>query len=72
MDANDYIGFGHLVNDRADPLYRFNNLHLHRSHIQQWPDCGAFYPLLKAAVSAGTLKGPLYDLLLRDLAGCSS
>lgn len=30
-DPDNYLGLGHLVEDRAHPLYRFNYAHFHRS-----------------------------------------
>jgi hypothetical protein len=36
VDPNDYLGLGHLVDDRVHPLYLFNYAHFHRSHLANW------------------------------------
>jgi hypothetical protein len=68
-EPDDYIGTGHLSPDPSDPLYAFNYVHLHRSHLKAWRDLDRLIDLLEARASSGSGNGGGPTQLLPILRG---
>jgi hypothetical protein len=58
LDPDDYLGFGLLTSDPGSVLFRFNFLHLHRSHVGQWDRYEEFRRLVEAMQSSEAWDGP--------------
>jgi hypothetical protein len=56
-DPEDYLGFGHLVEDRSHPLHRFNFSHFHRSCLATWRALPGLIRDLEALEKSGAWKG---------------
>lgn len=37
-DPDDYFALGYLTSDEAEPVYAYQYLQLHRSHLADWPE----------------------------------
>lgn len=69
VEPDDWLQLPRFGSDSADPLSRFNLLHLHRTHIRRWPELGELLVLLRARQQSGTWVGPAIVSLIRDLEG---
>lgn len=47
-----------LTDDPTSPLYEFNYIYLHRSHILLWPRLAEFQRLIEDFVDSGKYEGP--------------
>ena len=66
-DPDNYLGLGHLVEDRAHSLYRFNYAHFHLSCLAAWPGLLGLITELHELEKSGAWKGDGLKHLLRDL-----
>jgi hypothetical protein len=58
LDPDDYLGLGLLTSDPGNALFRFNFLHLHRSHVGQWDRYQEFRRLIEAMQRSEAWDGP--------------
>lgn len=58
LDPDDYFGTGLLTSDRANPLFEFNFVLLHRSHAGQWNRLGEFRRRVEEVQASDAWKGP--------------
>jgi hypothetical protein len=58
LDPDDYVGTGMLTRDISNPIYAFNFIYLHRSHISRGPRWRELIRLLEEARAAGSWQGP--------------
>jgi hypothetical protein len=66
-DPDDYFGFFHLTEDVEHPLYPYNYLHFHLSHLAEWEDLPRAYQLIKVLRDSGTWTGKGLDYLLQAI-----
>ena len=57
MNPDDYFGLGFLTDAANDPLSGFNYVHLHRSHIKDWPDLDRAVRLIEELDQSGRWEG---------------
>lgn len=57
LSPDDYFGTGLVTRDEHDPLYAFNFIHLHRSHIASWPRLSDFANAMQEADDSGRWRG---------------
>jgi hypothetical protein len=57
MNPDDYFGFGFLTDAANDPLSEFNYVHLHRSHIKDWPVLDRAVRLIEELNQSGCWEG---------------
>jgi hypothetical protein len=57
IDPDDYFPFGHLTDDKASLLFKFNYTHLHRSHISKWYDAALFLAAARSYIDSGLWGG---------------
>ncbi|WP_395373536.1 hypothetical protein [Marinicella sp. W31] len=67
-DPDNYFSIGYLTNNKESPLYKYNFLHFHKSHLKDWPEKNNFLSLLTNYRSKGLIKGALLDWLIEDIA----
>lgn len=63
MEPDDYFATGYLTADASDPLYRYNYVHAHLSHLPGWPELPYLYELIKDMKEAGSYRGKALDRL---------
>jgi DNA-directed RNA polymerase subunit N (RpoN/RPB10) len=56
--GDDWYTTDHLTDDRGSPLYEFNYLHFHRSHLPLWPRLVEFRRLVDDFVETKAYDGP--------------
>ena len=66
-DPDNYLGLGHLVEDRAHSLYRFNYAHFHRSCLATWPGLPGLIAELAELDKSGMWKGDGLKRLMNAL-----
>jgi len=66
-EFDDYFSLGHLVADPAHPLFRYNYLQAHRSHLAQWPELSQLSKLIQDLKESGAWRGPALDYILTVL-----
>jgi hypothetical protein len=66
-DPDDYLTFGFLTDDDALAAHEFNYLHLHRSHVDAWPEAQRAWEALHALMASGAWEpiSPLAHLAER-------
>jgi hypothetical protein len=57
-DPDDYFTLGHLTDDPASPVFEFNFLQAHRSHLSMWRRYGTMKPLVEEYQRSGAWDGP--------------
>ena len=63
-DPDDHFTFGHLTDNKSNPLYIYNYAHLSRSHLPSWAELDRAYELIKQLQSSGTWKGSVLDWII--------
>lgn len=48
--ADDYLGFGLLAESEVQPLYQYNYLHFHKSHVSRWENLVEFLDVLRSDI----------------------
>jgi hypothetical protein len=66
-DPNDFIAIPRLTEDPLDPVFEFNSMALHRSHLARWPGRAKLAEELRRRISEGTLHGYAYSWLLEQV-----
>jgi hypothetical protein len=57
-DPDDYFTTGYLVSDPVHPLFAFNFVQLHKSHLSGWPRTVELRRLLAEERRTGNWQGP--------------
>lgn len=57
-DPDDYFTTGYLVGDPGNPLYSFNFVQLHKSHLSSWTKTAELRRLLAEERRSGAWLGP--------------
>jgi len=67
VQPNDYGTLGHLTSDQEDPLFPFNYVQFHKSHLGLWPAWPQVRELLQSRISTEH-SGSGLEMLLAELA----
>ena len=67
LDPDDYLMVPRLTDDAASPAYRFNYMHLHRSHVRGWRELVDLERLLEQFEAGGGWEGNVLRDLLQQL-----
>jgi hypothetical protein len=66
-NPDDYLAFGHLVDDPKHPLHSFNYAQFHRSCLGHWSALADVLRYLEALDQSGTWKGDALKRLIKEL-----
>ncbi|MDR1191180.1 MAG: hypothetical protein LBK60_05875 [Verrucomicrobiales bacterium] len=66
-DPDDYLGLGHLVDDKRHKLNRFNYAHFHYSCLAGWPELPELINNLERFEQSGEWKGPALKWCIKEL-----
>ena len=66
-NPDDYLAFGHLVDDPKHPLHSLNYAQFHRSCLGSWPALSDAIRNLESLDQAGTWKGDALKRLIKEL-----
>jgi hypothetical protein len=58
LDPDDHFATGYLTSDPDHPLFEFNFLQFHQSHVESWPRTKELRGLLAREVELGQWEGP--------------
>jgi len=64
---DDYFLLGHLTDEPTHPLYAYNYLQFHKSHLPNWDHLLKAYELLMELKHSGTWGGKSLDWMLQHL-----
>jgi hypothetical protein len=64
---DDYLALGHLVVDRAHPLFQYNYAQFHRSCLKAWPNRENFKQLLIELNASGAWGGPALTWIIKQV-----
>jgi hypothetical protein len=68
IDAPDeYFNFGHLTSDPSHPLFRFNYVQVHRSHLAQIPGIYQVKDEMRQLQRSGAWQGRAGSWLLGEV-----
>lgn len=67
VNPDDFFVTGHLVEDKSDPLYRYNYTQAHRSCLPSWTEAHRLYDLLTQLQESGQWQGRTLEWLITDL-----
>jgi predicted nucleic acid-binding Zn ribbon protein len=67
IDHDDYFTLGHLTEDERHPLYRYNYVQAHRSHLSKWSELPYVYELIVDLERSSTWRGNTLNRLLIEL-----
>lgn len=57
-DPDDYLTPGHLTDDELSPLFKYNFVQVHRSHLEAWSDWPEFRKLVLEFQASDAWDGP--------------
>ena len=66
---DDYVGLGHLTEDSAEPIHRFNYAQFHNACLRKWDKRREMCALIKEFRHSGKWKGPALDGILVEFGG---
>lgn len=66
-NPDDYLAFGHLVDDPKHPLHAFNYAQFHRSCLGNWSGLADVLRDLEALDRSGTWKGDALKRLIKEI-----
>jgi hypothetical protein len=58
LDPDDHFATGYLTSDPDHPLFEYNFLQFHQSHVESWPRTKELRELLRREVELGQWEGP--------------
>jgi hypothetical protein len=64
---DDYLGLGHLTEDRWDLAYKLNYAHFHRTCLRGSPELARVKQILAALQSSGRWSGPALGVFLSEI-----
>jgi hypothetical protein len=68
-NPDDYLFIPKLTSNPSDPLWRYNFVHLHRSHARAWKGLPDLVSGLKELLASGTWKGNALPALIAEVDG---